>query len=497
LSTFGQTALLIAAALLIAQVIGFFILVNERDRWRLLDAVTPAVVSFAQVARDVERTPVAVRDALMFHASGFDHHFMLVPFDGIALRRIPRQADLEDQLRRALRNAGVNVGQVEASSRGFADSPPRYNVELWHPDLRFVGPTGFRRVGPLSPPFGDPRFGPPSPPFTGGRALGPPPPPPFEKDAQEIDLATRLPDGVWLNADFRYPPPPAYFFSRLSAAEIILYAVVLAASLFVAARLARPLNELASAASRFGFGDNLKPIPVHGPREVRTAISSFNAMAARVSDLLHEKDYVIAAIGHDLRTPLAALRVRAEAVQPEAERERMVESLDEVTKIVDDILGLAQAAHTREPFAIVDLASLADSVVEEFRELGKVANFLDAPRTPLRMQQASVKRLLRNLIENAIKFGARADVSIESLPSSITLCVDDEGPGIPAALLSQVIEPFVRLEESRSRETGGIGLGLAIAKAIAHSQKAELELINREGGGLRARLHWRLSQDAP
>jgi signal transduction histidine kinase len=113
------------------------------------------------------------------------------------------------------------------------------------------------------------------------------------------------------------------------------------------------------------------------------------------------------------------------------------------------------------------------------------------------MQQASVKRMLRNLIENAIKFGGRADISIESSPSSIALCVDDAGPGIPAALLSQVTEPFVRLEESRSRETGGIGLGLSIAKAIVQSQNAQLELVNRAEGGLRARVRWPLPQDAP
>jgi signal transduction histidine kinase len=317
----------------------------------------------------------------------------------------------------------------------------------------------------------------------------PPPPPPDGRSPQDINLAARLPDGSWLNADFRYPPPPQNFFSRLGAAEIVLYLVVLSASLFFAARVIRPLNELASAASRFGR-DRVDPIALSGPREVRTAVSSFNAMARRVSELLREKDHMIAAIGHDLRTPLAALRVRAEAVEPEAERERIIDSIDDISKMVEDILSLARPASAGEPFAIVDLSALAESLVEEFCDLGKTATFADAPRTPLSMQPSAVKRLIRNLIENAIKFGGRAEVSIETEPGSVSLCVDDGGPGIPDAMRAHVKEAFVRLEGSRNRETGGIGLGLAIANAIAQSQNAQLDLINRPSGGLRARVTW-------
>ena len=482
-SMFGQATLLIAAALLIAQVIGFFLLVNERDRWRLLDTLTPAIVRFAEVAHDVGAARPENRAAVAFRAGSFDRRFAILSVDAVAARRMPRQSNLAAQLRAALAKAGVAVTTVDASSHGFSDSPrrPEYLLPRDQPGFAFPGYPPRRPDGPPDGGFASPPDGhPPGDPMRGYMR----PPPEF----QEINLAARLPNGAWLNADFLYPPPPQNFVTRLVAAEIVLYLVVLSACLFFAARVIRPLDELADSASRFG-GDRIDPIVVRGPREVRAAVSSFNAMAQRVSDLLREKDHMIAAIGHDLRTPLAALRVRAEAIEPEAERERMIESLDDMSKMVEDILSLARP-RASEPFVVVDLSALADSVVEEFGELGKMATFADAPRTPLSMQPTAVKRLIRNLIENAIKFGHRADVSIEAGPGSVSLCVDDQGPGIPEALLAHVKEAFVRLEESRSRETGGIGLGLAIATAIAHSQNAQLDLINRPEGGLRARVRW-------
>jgi signal transduction histidine kinase len=142
---------------------------------------------------------------------------------------------------------------------------------------------------------------------------------------------------------------------------------------------------------------------------------------------------------------------------------------------------------------LVDLTALADSVVEAFRELGKDVTFLDSPRAVLKLQPALVKRLVRNLIENAVKFGVRARVSVGVRDNMISLLVLDDGPGIPPESLEAVLEPFTRVETSRSRETGGIGLGLSIAQAIARSQSARLSLTNRLDGGLEAKVTWRAS----
>lgn len=494
-SLFGQTALLIAAALLVAQVLGFYFLLSERDRWRLRDAVTPATERFAELAHDLQKTKEPDRRFLVYQASGFDQRFILLPFDRFALRHLPRQTDLEDEVRSSLTGHGVTYRQIEASSRGFANSPLRTgfsfaaaaNTALAADTYRPFAASGNAGTANRA----DPRDGGmrPEP-----RRLGAPR---FLHGGQEINISALLPDGSWLEGDFYYRQPPESFIYRLGAAEVVLYAIVLGTSLFIAASLIRPLRQLEGAASRFTESGTVELLPVHGPSEVRAAIASFNAMAERVTDLLREKDHLIASIGHDLRTPLAALRIRAESIAPEADRARLIRSLDDLTRMLEDVLSFARPEDAEEAFALVDLSALAESTVEEFRELGACANFAGAPRTPVRMQQTAMKRLVRNLIENAVKFGGRADVSIDASSLEIVLNVDDYGPGIPEDQLVHVQKPFVRLEKSRNRETGGIGLGLAIASAIASRQGARLELHNRPEGGLRARVCWPLPQPEP
>jgi signal transduction histidine kinase len=153
-------------------------------------------------------------------------------------------------------------------------------------------------------------------------------------------------------------------------------------------------------------------------------------------------------------------------------------------------LGLARLGHSTEPKQLVDLSALADAVVEEYRGLGKDVTFVEAPRTTLVLQVNLVRRLLRNLIDNAVKYGERAVVSLQSGAGAVALVVEDQGPGIPEAQLGDVLQPFARLDNSRSRLTGGTGLGLSIADAIAKSQGASLVLANRKTGGLCATVRW-------
>jgi len=280
------------------------------------------------------------------------------------------------------------------------------------------------------------------------------------------------------------------FLNPLFLSQIALFVILLTATLFWASRISRPMRILARAAEVLRPQEQFVPIPVKGPREVRIAIASFNTMAQRVRDLLSEKDRMLSAIGHDLRTPLASLRIRVESIEPESERDKFIETIDEMTAMVEEILGLARLGHSTEPRQLVDLAALADAVVEEFRGLGKDVNFVEAPRTTVTMQVNLVRRLVRNLIDNAVKYGERAVVSVRIAAGAIELVIEDEGPGIPVDQLNEVLQPFTRLDRSRSRTTGGIGLGLSIADAIAKSQGASLILENRDTGGLRVIVRW-------
>ena len=541
--TIGQTVLLVSVALLIAQGIGFFLIVSERDRWRLLDAIQPAVEQFVRTAQEIDRTPKIQRMSLLFRMNRPDQHFIVTPGSAIAMFRMSREADLEKRLASALANSGLRVKAVAASSVGFASSPPNTERRLFFfppgmpgshgarsaftgmagpfpgmappvagaADLKTRGPRPVMLQPPTDTPsinaIAEPPPGMPLPPIDGVAINGTPFPgmqrPPFDAgrprsfglmqdvNRQEIDLSARLSDGTWLNGQFLSIRPSSNYMWRLALAEAILFAIVLAVTLIVAIRLARPMIQLANASEHMAPDQSPTPVPERGPPDIRAAIRSFNAMTKRVTDLLREKDQMLGALGHDLRTPLASLRIRAETIEPANERQKIIETLEDMTQMVDEILDLARLGHSGEQFVLVDLSSLADAVVEEFREIGKDVTFQDSPRIVVRTQAALVRRLLRNLIENGIKFGTKVIVRVERKDADIELSVSDNGPGIPPDEIERMFEPFTRLEASRSRDTGGIGLGLSIARAIARGQRADLSLENATEGGLIARVTWR------
>jgi signal transduction histidine kinase len=462
-STFGQTALLIVAALLLAQVFTFFVMRSVIDEWRVTSVVEPALSRFAGVAVTLARTPPERRVSVLQAAQGADGRFWLAP----EMRALPQQREraFENNLAAELTKRAVGSSSVLVFHREFGD---RHGLPFARPPK----PDGFG-----ARPFENP------PP---GRFDGPPP----DHRGGDVLIAAHLADGQWLVAAFRAARPFPMVLNPLFLSQIALFVILLGATLFWASRISRPLRILAEAAQTLQPQDGFEPIPVEGPREVRVAISSFNAMARRVRDLITEKDRMLTAIGHDLRTPLASLRIRAESVEPEAEREKFVETIDNMTAVVEEILSLVRLGYSTEPKQLVDLSALADSVVEEFRALGKDVTFVDAPRTTLTLQVNSVRRLLRNLIDNAVKYGGQTEVSLQNRAGAVALVVEDHGPGIPEARLGEVLQPFTRLDTSRSRLTGGTGLGLSIADAIAKSQGAGLVLSNRKTGGLSAVVTW-------
>jgi signal transduction histidine kinase len=307
--------------------------------------------------------------------------------------------------------------------------------------------------------------------------------------ARELMLiSAQLPDGQWLNARLLVPRADPLLLHRLILATIALYVLVLGAVIWIAWRVTRPLRDLTRAAESFEGRNDVAPVEPRGPADLQHAIHAFNAMNRRVVGLLDEKDRMLGAIGHDLRTPLASMRIRAETLEPEAEREALVRTIEEMSDTLEDILILARTGRSREPARLVDVAALTDSAVEDFRALGREVEFEDSPRMPLEVQSNLLRRAIRNLIDNAIAYGERARVRVVAEGRGAAIEVDDDGPGIPEDRIAHVLRPFERLEGSRSRETGGAGLGLAIARAVAEAHGGSLTLMNRPDGGLRARL---------
>jgi signal transduction histidine kinase len=237
-----------------------------------------------------------------------------------------------------------------------------------------------------------------------------------------------------------------------------------------------------------GRGDALVLAPEEGPADVKGAARAFNTMAARLRRLIEDQRALLSAVGHDLRTPIASLRIRTELIKDGELQARMLNSLGEMERLTEAALAAARGGESGEPTRPVDLPSLIEAVCDDMADTGSPVSFSTLPQARVDGRASELRRALRNLIENAVRYGGRAAVSMAIDAAHVEINVDDDGPGIPEDKLAQVTKPFVRLEESRSVETGGHGLGLTIARAIAERHGGELLLSNREGGGLRATL---------
>lgn len=260
----------------------------------------------------------------------------------------------------------------------------------------------------------------------------------------------------------------------------ILFLLLMAILYGVLRRLTGPLAALTRRTAEIARpGATSRPLEPQGPDDVRGLIAAHNAMEARIGAMLDEKDVMLGAIGHDLKTPLAALRVRIESVEDDGQRARMAATIEDIVRTLDEILELARIGRASNPPERAAITALADSVVEEFEDMGEPVTLADGPRVSATVHVTWLKRALRNLISNAVRYGGSATVSVLEEPGRVILRVEDDGPGIPADRLGTIAEPFVRGESSRSRATGGTGLGLTLARAVAEERGGSLVLANR------------------
>lgn len=317
---------------------------------------------------------------------------------------------------------------------------------------------------------------------------GPPPGgPPMRRFERVFDVTVTLPDGdkaVFRTVAPRFGPRlPRQIFLELGilglALSVVLYAMT--------RTITRPLGDLARAADEVGRGATTTPLKETGAREIRGATRAFNAMQERLRRYLDSRTQVLAAMSHDLRTPLTRLRLRVESIDDDQLRQRCVEDLDEMSNMVRGALGVFRGLNDEEPAVPVDVNALALELQRQHAELGGEVSIVGAARTTYVAKPLALKRCLGNLVQNAIRHGVRATIQIED-GAQLIVHVFDEGPGIPEDMLEKVFEPFFRLEHSRNRDTGGTGLGLSIARDIAQAHGGSLSLHNRQGGGLEARL---------
>ncbi|MBV7258791.1 two-component sensor histidine kinase [Erythrobacter sp. WH158] len=293
----------------------------------------------------------------------------------------------------------------------------------------------------------------------------------------------------WLTIRVLEPERARGSLTTIVLQTLVIFVVLVLLLYLVLRRITHPLARLTERVADFSKRpDQSVMLPETGPSDTRRLIAAHNTMEARIAAMLDEKDVMLGAIGHDLKTPLAALRVRIESVPDDTQRQRMADSIEDITATLDDILTLARVGRSQSGAEAVDLGALAIAVVEEFEDLGEPVTIADPPRVVATVQVTWLKRALRNLVSNAVRYGEAADVSVLQSDDTAVITIIDRGPGIPADQLSDMLEPFTRGEGSRNRATGGAGLGLTLARAIAEQHGGTLTLTNRPEGGLRAEL---------
>jgi len=298
----------------------------------------------------------------------------------------------------------------------------------------------------------------------------------------------RLLDGSWVQFNARVPQEAANLPWRLLLTLLVLLVAVLLLSLVAVRWVTRPLQVLASAADELGRDIHRPPLPERGPLEVRRAARAFNTMQTSLVRYIEDRTRILAAMSHDLKTPITRLRLRAELMDDEDLRQRFEKDLLEMEAMVNQTLDFMRGLDSRELQQPIDILALLESLQGDNEEMGRTMSITGHPAAPFIGAPQLLKRCISNLLDNALIYGKRAQISIEDSTVELLIRIRDEGPGLPEAELEKVFEPFYRLESSRNRATGGTGLGLSIARNIARALGGDVTLRNHPQGGLEALL---------
>lgn len=433
----GQLAVLLLLALAVVQCLSVWLFIQERGNSILATLAKDGTSRVLTVANVLEAAPESMHDAFMQAAESFDF-------------------------------------QLSLDDRPLSDSPGADPLPLLAEHLRSVLAASPQRSFRLALVEGEATA---SPPAGNGRDE--------DGDPSQLAVSVAMSDGRWLNARIDTGGPPLQWAWPTLVSMLLTGAAVIVVVWMMVGRIARPLQRIAENADRLGRGGAVQSVKASGPDEVRRLTTTFDDMAERITRLLAERATMLAALGHDLRSPITAMRLRLEMVDDAETRERMGNCLDEMQSLVEAALALARGADTAEPVVRFDLRRMLAQLVDELREAGGNATLTPGSDLVVRARQASLKRALRNIADNAIRYGGEARISVQGTKDMVRIIVEDDGPGVPAHERERIFEPFVRLEASRSRDTGGSGLGLAIAKLAIEANGGSLTAEDHARGGAR------------
>ncbi|MEE1913839.1 ATP-binding protein [Aeromonas caviae] len=297
-----------------------------------------------------------------------------------------------------------------------------------------------------------------------------------------------LPNGGWLQFSSLVDKETASWSWQTTLNLLLVASLVIGLMIWLFRRATRPLKQLAANADRLGRGEDIEPLREEGPTEIRESIQAFNRMHTRLDRFVQDRTRMLAAISHDLRTPITSLRLRSEFLADGEDKERFQQTLQQMEQMLAATLSFAREEGQQEATRELDLVSLLESLCDDYADMGQPVTCLAEGKQVYACRANTLRRVLQNLIGNAIKYAGGAEVSLVRGDGELLILVRDQGPGIAESQLEEVFKPFVRLDEARNTESGSVGLGLAIARTLVHQHGGELSLHNRQEGGLEARI---------
>lgn len=449
----GQLIALLIAALGIAQVANFLIFMDERRAATRLVERTQILERMASLIQLIETTSPAIHPQMVQAASSRKLYFWFAETSPIPPHVSQIDNDLMTRLHALL--GEHDIRDVRLLSHEQQIGMPEAIEMSWGNKLN-DSPSSFS-LSQVDPPG--------------------------------LVISAQLADRRWLNVGLGINPPlirwalPTFFSMTLAVGSICLIVV------WMVQRITRPLGTLAKAAEAVGRGETIVPVSEDGPVDLQHTIRAFNRMNARLQRFVQDRTRMLAAISHDLRTPMTSLRLQVEFVTDEEIKRKMLTTLEEMQRMSEETLAFARDEASTEHSRSVDLAALIDSLCQDLTDLELDITWEGMDKTPYTCRPVSLKRAFRNVIENAVLYGQQARVELRSFDLEFQVSIYDDGPGILPQDAERVFQPFVRLEESRSHETGGIGLGMAIARSIVRQHGGDIVLIHDDPKGFCVRIH--------
>jgi len=461
----ARTTLVLLAGMLVSNAIGLLIFSGERSTALSTAAGATTAARITSITRTIATLPIAERQSALCSQSGFGLTLALTDHPIAQLVATSARARSLDK---ALKADPDLVGSQSLVIAAYASNTDVFTAAM----TRCGRPVDQTMRTMMS-----------------SRAMGMPRS--MARNMQRwqygnsLILSLPLLDGTWLNFLAPAPQFSPFWKSRFLLAFVVMAVIVAALSVWAGRRTTAPLAMFARAAEQLGRDVDASDLPETGPREVGKAARAFNEMQHRLRHLIRSRTMMLAAISHDLRTPITRLRLRAEFVDDSAQRDKMLADLEQMEAMISATLAFARLDSREEKPKPLDLAGLVDVVCNDATDLGQDVRLTTVDRAKFTGRPVALRRALDNIVDNAVKYGNRARISLVCTDTSHVITVDDDGPGIPEAEIERVFDAFHRVDPSRNPETGGVGLGLAVVRSIIDGHGGTITLKNREKGGIR------------